>query len=130
MNTLSILIYAGSVVGSIKILLVAFATLMIFGIIGMAINYANVMDDSNPRYSWGDEKTYQEAKNGMAKLVKITWIPVVLPFVSALIPNQETIYLIAGSEVGQQVIQTQEAQEVYQSIKDILFNLANQNNSK
>jgi hypothetical protein len=41
-------------------------------------------------------------------------------FVAILIPSKDTIYLIAGSEAGQFVVETPEAQEILNDVKDII----------
>ena len=53
------------------------------------------------------------------------WRPYILSmailfFVAVLIPSKETIYLIAGSQVGEYVVDTPEAQEILNDIHAVI----------
>lgn len=51
------------------------------------------------------------------------WIPVIgifLIFLSSFIPNKETLYLIAASEIGESTVTSEYGQDVLSDIKEII----------
>ena len=52
--------------------------------------------------------------------VKYIWIGVFLLLVSALVPSKETFYLIAGSEAGEYVVQSEEGREIIEDIQEVI----------
>jgi hypothetical protein len=63
---------------------------------------------------------------------KIFIIPMLILFVItfALVPTQKTIYLMAGSEVGEEVINTPEVKQVREILKGYLDEVSGRNEKK
>jgi len=110
MNTLSWLIYAADVLGSVKGLLVAVAIIGGGGLSGVMLFMA--IDASAP---------YSDAEPGSwKKPLRFVWIPVLVGLVAALIPSQRTIYMIAASEAGEAVVTSPDAIEMMGDLKAII----------
>lgn len=72
-----------------------------------------------------DHTTTEERSAGVFRktMVGMTWaviLSVLLFFVSFLVPSKETIYLIAGSEAGEYVATTPQAQEILNDVHEII----------
>lgn len=105
MNSLSWLLYAADALPSIAAF-AAFAAVLI-GIACTIFSFMLILcheGDNPPKFYWG------------------TWAaPFVLcALLSTLIPSQETIYLIAASEIGEQVVETPEAQETFDRLQRLV----------
>lgn len=114
MNSLSILIYVASIVQGFTGMLffLALAILAVTLVHYLAIvNYNN--DNKYIRYKGREDKEYP-------KVAKPISLAVALMFIVNLTPNKETIYLIAGSEAGEYVVNTPEAQEILTDIHTII----------
>lgn len=51
---------------------------------------------------------------------KLCSVPLVFFLFSILIPQEKTIYMIAASEMGETVVQSEEAKELYDDLKGII----------
>ena len=104
MNTLSLLIYLSGVIPSIGIILSAgsVAILPCLVIIGGV---------------WSVETE----KNQFPKLKPYFITCAVALFISIMIPDQKTIYMIAASEMGEAVVTTEAGQEVFNELKDTVM---------
>lgn len=63
------------------------------------------------------EKYYVGVRNGALKKV---WIPIIICLFAALIPSSQTLYLIAGSELGETAINSPEAKALYEDIRGVI----------
>lgn len=61
--------------------------------------------------------TYDHVAKYAGKLI-FFWV--VLLLIVSLTPQKETFYLIAGSELGEQVVKTPEAQEILNDIRKVI----------
>lgn len=122
MNNLSWLIYLAEVLPSVASLVSFISYLLFFSfgvIIAIKALYKLGKTDSLHKNHFPDE--YEE---GMKINVLEGWqwvfVPIALSLVSVLIPSKETIYLIAGSEVGEVVVNSPEAKEIVDDIREVI----------
>lgn len=97
LNTLSLIIYFASVSTSVVLLLIVISIVLIIAYIAYVTN--------------------EKAK---FKYKYVPFIAVVLIFLSALIPSEKTIYLIAASELSEKVYNSSEGQQIANLIKNWL----------
>lgn len=113
MNSLSWFLYFASVLPQIMVapILLTLGAMIVLGGLGCCER------ESGYR---GDEQWQRGYK--LHKFVASVLAPLFSLFVviATIIPDKETLYLIAGSELGQQVIETPEAREVFNDIKTII----------
>lgn len=115
MNNLSILLYLAETLGSLG------TAMTVFGVVGLILVggtlFASTIEMSaqsrynNKNRETGEimyDKDYLNAKRWKDTALRWLWLPVVLFFVSMLMPSRETIYMIAASEIGEEAIQTPE----------------------
>lgn len=121
MNSLSWLIYLSQVVPSAGVLFTlagigsacAVGALVLFG----AIN-RDVYADSQ-QYEWG-KQSYDKGVAAHRTALRLLPLPIVVGFLAIATPSKETILLIAASEMGETVVKTPEAQEIFSDLKTIL----------
>lgn len=107
MNTLSFLIYLADVVPNLGFLFF-FVAASIFIYHAVARVFISLYNIENPHRN----KSYP-------KLTKTTvGFLAFFALGSAIIPSTETMYLIAASEMGEVVVQSEEALELYEIIKE------------
>ena len=104
MNTLSFLIYLSNVIPNVGILL------FLTGILGLPV-----------LVFIGAVWSSDTGKNQFLKLKPWLIACAVSMFLSALIPNQKTIYMIAASEMGEAVVTTEAGQEIFNELKDTVM---------
>lgn len=71
--------------------------------------------------AWGkqvQDRCANRLKGWLTYVFILTWVVTV--FIQSLIPSRETFYLIAGSELGEQVVKTPEAQEIFNDIRKVI----------
>lgn len=115
MNALSWFIYLASVVGNLSVTLIA------IGIAFIAVSSVAVLVGSGIRDSHGtgtDE--WQEGVDVQRKAIKYLWVPILFLFVSALVPDKETMYLIAGSEIGEMAVTSEEGKAIIKDIQEVI----------
>jgi len=110
MNSLSWLLYFAGIAGPLSsalnqlavIMLLGFAAAVVAGLITYASTSTSSYDDED------DRKTKAQIRGVVNKYAKILpkWLalPLICMVVSSVIPPKETLYLIAASEVGEQVV--------------------------
>ena len=107
MNKLSWLIYAADVLSGLSIVagVLAFIgtatviTLVFYGSIGKSDYYVKVGDEDWLRF-------HSVQKNALTKWSKI---PIIAALVAALLPSSNTVYAIAASEMGEEVVKSETA---------------------
>jgi len=102
MNNLSWLIYFAEVAGNIKFFF-NFAGILVF-LTCLYVMISSYIEDQFYDKNW-------------KKVIISTAFGAILVIVSLIVPSQKVIYMIAASEVGEQVIKTPEAKEVFDSLK-------------
>jgi hypothetical protein len=114
MNPLSWLLYFAEVVPNISIFLFTLGIACTILTVTCFIFYYNDRDTAGSRY-WGDEKRAAAAKSAaawMKRWPKLLAFGLLFLFLSDLIPSKQTIYLIAASEVGEEVVKDPRVQSV------------------
>jgi len=105
MNNLSWLIYFAEVAERLTPLLVGFGFLFLV-VSGIFI----IVKGIDAAHGLAQKGTWKKGLYGVC-------FAIILIFLGNLFPSQKTIYMIAASEVGEQVIKTPEAKEVFDSLK-------------
>lgn len=113
MNTVSLFLYVADVIMSLKIALVII-TGVISGLILLHIVLIAIHNDDCKRY-------YPEKSKPYPNVYKQLSIPAALVIFIALIPSQQAMYLIAGSEIGEVVVTSPEGREVFNETKDAIL---------
>lgn len=115
MNSLSWMIYAADVLSNIGglLLFLAIASMIIsVGVFIFAGPAIGIWDE--------DDRQYKHAKAALGFVLSKWWVPLVCGFLWAVIPSQNTIYMIAASEAGETIVKTPEAQEIFNDLKTII----------
>lgn len=95
MNNLSWLIYMSNVLPNLGTTLNTLSVICMLGVVFVVLFYG-MMED------WG----------GLKRSLLFSIIPIVGVMIAVLIPSEKTIYLIAASQVGEQVIQLEQMQSL------------------
>jgi hypothetical protein len=66
---------------------------------------------------WGDN---QHKKQPIKSSILLPFIPLLFLMISIITPSSKTVYMIAGSEAGEQVVNSEEGKEILSNIKTIL----------
>lgn len=100
MNNLSIFIYIADVLPNIGGLSVFFSILLT-AVVGLRAAWVIIENEEHFNFGWFS-------------------IPILFAIFACLIPSTNTIYLIAGSEAGEAVATTPEAQQILSDIQEII----------
>tara|TARA_R110000796_G_scaffold30122_7_gene80744 strand:+ start:1726 stop:2085 length:360 start_codon:yes stop_codon:yes gene_type:complete len=111
MNSLSILIYLAGILGNVSTLLI------LIGVVILAIYCVKVV---NTQFYNEEARIRSISLKTFPPAIKSTWVAIALFSVVALLPTKETLYLIAGSEAGEYVVNTPEAKEIMSDIQAII----------
>lgn len=109
MNLLTIFLYLADIFGNLQGVLIMFALIG-----GAVIAIAVVMGAINASESRGEEREVHKAF--AKKAATWSWAVLVLAILSAIIPSKDTMYLMAGSEVGEMVVTSDAAKEVVNKV--------------
>lgn len=122
MNRLSLVIYLADTLprfanvlltcGIITIVVIAAITLV------RMISKAEHTDNYTKQYQKDKYEYYTNFD--VMYYVKYIWIGVLLLSVSALVPSKETFYLIAGSEAGEYIVESEEGREIIEDIQEVI----------
>lgn len=112
MNSLSWFLYFVDIFGNLQglIIFASLAFIILFTIVLVATEYYN--ESSYSSRATNTQKPYPSKK--------LLVIPVIMWFVAALIPNQNTMYLILASEVSGKVVTTPEGKKIMQDVYEIV----------
>lgn len=118
MNVLSLFLYFAGVIAQIQVVFIVMGSmiLVLYGI------YAIVTFGSE-EYSYYDKDRIarmRKAKDDFPKGKGYLALAAVLFFISALFPTQQTMYLIAASELGETAITSDVAKELYSDINTMI----------
>jgi hypothetical protein len=116
MNSLSWLVYAADVVPRIGVALIILAV----GTAGLAGILVAVGGSMREYRDYGDPR--HVAGRALQRKALTRVLPFVAPLLlfAVVIPGKSTILMIAASEVGETVVKTPEAQEIFSDLKTIL----------
>lgn len=102
MNNLSWFIYLADVLSNLQPLLASVGALLAFAL-SFALVYGLIEEDLP-----------------FIRIGKWVVVPIILLIIACLIPSKQTIYMIAGSEAGEMVVKSEEAQQILGDIKDVI----------
>jgi hypothetical protein len=122
MNTLSWILYVADVLPGLSLLLTAVGGILTVSVAVVPFVLYMIRHDEASCYGGKREeraKTYLENHTPWEGL-KYAWIPFVLVLFSALVPQKETFYLIAASEIGQAAVQSEVGQEMLEDIHEVI----------
>lgn len=115
MNTLSWLIYLAEVVGNLgKNLEIVFTVTLVVSVL-LAVAALICMGAS---IEVDDDDLRKVAKRIGKWAIGLTVTTFFFITLSSLIPSSKTVYAIAASEMGEVVVKSEEAQEVFKALKD------------
>ena len=130
MNTLSFLLYLIHVVPTAATLSLALGIVcLLLGGVYKAMSYENYGKTREGRWSEEDPKKYKnlyEQYTSVSKKLLTTGIVCIALVI--LLPKEKTMYLIAASEIGEEVISMPETQEIYNDIRAVLKSYIKENN--
>jgi high-affinity Fe2+/Pb2+ permease len=116
MNNLSWLLYLSDVLPSISTLFGFLGTGVMFLCVVLFVVGSVSRDDACDRQS----AEWAEGKATQALSIKVAPIGIILWVVAVVVPAQKTILMIAASEMGETVVKSPEAQEVFADLKAVL----------
>ena len=103
--SIELFIYIASIVGNIKAVVVV--TAVAFSIVTAIYGITTAIDDGyNPEY----------IKNRVNNRNKLVIATIVLAFISALLPNERTMYMMAGAHIGKEAIESETASKIHKII--------------
>lgn len=118
MNTVSFIIYLTYVIPTLGTIFgVATVVLGFTTLIGIIAYFCAQHDASSYRAS-EDDKRFPTTVLSMLKLAGFSFATSLI--LAVVLPNQQTMYMIAASELGEEVIVSPEAKELYQDLRDVL----------
>lgn len=123
MNSLSWLIYLAEVIPQLGGYI--FAVGLITGIGWLGLNFITTVarsfhNDEADLYRSSDPNGKGKRQNHGFVLPWLVAFPLVLMTLAMLVPTRQTLLLIAGSEMGQKVIENPGTQEILGDVKDII----------
>ncbi len=120
MNTLSILLYVANLISKVEVLMWMSVASSFFIFIVLFIYLEDKRPSSFCTRDSEDWDVYDKSKSSIYKGVyKLGVFITTLVLVVILVPSKGTMYLIAASEVGEDVVKSEEVRE----IKDVLLNV-------
>lgn len=110
MNTLSWLLLLAEILGNLGVMLVVLSVIaaigvtsyMLFGALTLSDKYG--VEDSEWRDYWR-----RSIRFGIAVLILFS--------LAVIMPSKNTVYMIAASQIGEQIVQTPDAKELYGDLK-------------
>lgn len=110
MNSLTLVIYLSGLVGKLSTVLAGLIPLLVVGGIFMSIAIAASYIEGCP---YGDKHSF--------KKLNYLLIPLILSgIIYVVVPSRETILLMAGSEFSEQVVNTPEAKELLEGVRQVI----------
>ena len=122
MNSLSLLIYAAEVVPNLSVFMfvVGLASFCVIGLV-TAIVWMSLVEDSSSYKKERSEAGIEKLNRGdQFKYIKWGYFGMFLMVLSLFTPSKQTIYLIAGSEVGEAVVTSDEGQKIMSDIHAVI----------
>ena len=118
MNDLSWLLYGAEVLANLGAF---FAIVGVFGLITSCIGLFCALVVQNDTRRYGEEDLdYKKATALRALLTRYIVVFFVVTSVAMLLPSKQTMYMIAVSEMGEEVIQTPEFEKVRKLVNQYL----------
>lgn len=122
MNTLSWILYIADVLPGLSALLTVVGGILTVAVAAVPFVLYMIRHDEASSYGGKREeraKDYLENHTPWEGL-KYAWIPFLFVIFSAMVPQKETFYLIAASEIGQAAVQSEVGQEMLEDIQEVI----------
>lgn len=130
MNSLSWFIYLADILGNVSGVLTTFAVLGILsGAFGILVGKFVVWDTRGHTDSKKEELANSRTLIGNYGL-RFFVLGMIFAFVAMIIPSSKSMYMIAGSEIGETVVTHPETVEVYHEVRDIILDKLREYNIK
>ena len=118
MNTVSFLIYLTYVLPSLSTIFGIAAFVLGMATLVAIVTYLVAKGEASSYRASDDDKRFVVTVGGIVKFLVIGLVP---SFLLALtIPDRQTMYMIAASELGEEVIDSPEAKQLYQDLRDVI----------
>lgn len=118
MNTVSFLIYLTHVLPTLGIIFGIAATILgITSVISIVVWFVASGEASSHRAT-EDDKRLPTTVLSIVKLAASGFL--ISGLLTVVFPNTQTMYMIAASELGEEVIVSTEAKQLYQDLRDVL----------
>lgn len=122
--SIELFIYIASIVGNIKavVVLTAVAFFMVTAVYGISTAIDDYEQQQKIAARHGiitaveDDCNSEYIKNRVNIRNKLMITTFVLAFISALLPDERTIYIMAGAHIGKEAIQSETASKIYKII--------------
>lgn len=115
MNSLSLLLYVADIVGNLQGLFAILTIVSTF--LSIAGWIATLLGDDG----------YNKQEKLLGEKLSNSWkFALTFACLLAVFPQKETIYLIAGSEAGEAVVNSQEGKEILSNINEVIKHQLNQ----
>ena len=113
MNTLSWLVYSADVIPNIGNIFIALAVVVviILGCIFIHGIFERGMARGTESERWAKGASLQK------KALFSLWVPFIFITLSAFVPSERTIYMIAASEIGETAYDSFKGSEIYEALK-------------
>ena len=118
MNTVSLLIYLTHVIPTLGAIFAVASTILGFTTLGSFIVLLIAKAEASNSHATENDKRRPTTILSILKPVAITGI--ISMILTVLLPNTQTMYMIAASELGEEIIVSDEAKVLYQDLRDIL----------
>jgi len=118
MNQINLFLYLSEVVGNLGVVLRVFCG--IGGIAFCILLFATLISYSDASRYYASNAQKEAAKNCKYYLFKFFWAMLFLIVLTVLTPSQQTLQLIAASQVSETVVTTPEAKEILSKVGKIV----------
>lgn len=128
MNGLSWFLYLADVVGNVSIMFIIFAVILFF-VSGIGIVVGKLVPWDYRLAT--DEVEAKKSRENFGKIgVRGFIIALVLSTTAALIPQKTTMYMMAASEMGEMIVQTETGKEIFGELKSTVIDQLRELRSK
>lgn len=117
MNTVTVFIILAYIIPNIGTAATVVSMLGLMALLAIVLMAGISFGDKDLTRRFGEEPAYPVLLKQLKWLVPMLTISWAFALV---IPDKETFYLIAASELGEEVVKSPEAQELYEEVKKVL----------
>ncbi len=118
MNTVSFLIYLTHVLPTLGAIFGVSAIVLGLVTVGSVVVWLIAKGEASSYRATEDDKRFPSTVFSVLKFASVTFV--VSALLAVILPNQQTMYMIAASELGEEVIVSPEAKQLYQDLRNVL----------
>lgn len=118
MNTVSFIIYLTHVLPTLGAIFGTAAVVLGIVSVGAIIVWLIAKEEASSYRATEDDKRFPATVLGVVKFAVSGFI--ISAILAVIFPNTQTMYMIAASELGEEVIVSPEAKQLYQDLRDVL----------